>query len=211
MKKVKDMLSKDEIRKTCKTLLKKHSTRAFKRDFSVFKEIKHIIKEKKAKNVLIYIPLDYEINLFRFRKNLSKTCNLFVPFMQDKSLKIVKLRLPLYKKRFGILEPFKSDLNLKIDLAVVPVIAVDKNLKRIGHGKGFYDMFFSNLTYKPLVVFIQSLDLFYNENLTQKHDVRADYFINPYKKYFKKEFSNVNNILHIYSRYHRRGDRIFSC
>ncbi|WP_300702683.1 5-formyltetrahydrofolate cyclo-ligase [uncultured Campylobacter sp.] len=202
---------KDRYRAFAKNKLKSKFIFHFKKDFLSFKELKKIVKFYKAKNILIYIPLEYEINLLRFRRELSKNSNIFVPFMQDKSLKIVKLRLPLYKKRFGVYEPYISFLNVKIDLAVIPVIAVDKNLKRIGHGKGFYDMFFANLAYKPLVVFVQALNLYFDKSLCEKHDIQADFYINPYKKYFKRELKNANNNLHFYSRCSRRGSRIFSC
>ncbi|HBD8784203.1 TPA: 5-formyltetrahydrofolate cyclo-ligase, partial [Campylobacter jejuni] len=97
--------------------------------------------------------------------------------------KIVKLRLPFIKKRFGVLEPIDSFFKAKIDLAIVPVIGVDKNLKRIGHGQGFYDRFFENLNYKPHIIFVQSIDALSQNNLTQKHDISGKLYINPYKKY----------------------------
>ncbi|VUA74320.1 5-formyltetrahydrofolate cyclo-ligase [Campylobacter coli] len=84
--------------------------------------------------------------------------------MQDKSLKIVKLRLPFIKKRFGVLEPMDSFLKTKIDIAIIPVIGVDRELKRIGHGQGFYDRFFENLNYKPLVIFAQSINAISEKN-----------------------------------------------
>ncbi|EAC1884000.1 5-formyltetrahydrofolate cyclo-ligase, partial [Campylobacter jejuni] len=142
---------------------------------------------------------------------LNKNYKLFVPFMQDKSLKIVKLRLPFIKKRFGVLEPIDSFFKAKIDLAIVPVIGVDKNLKRIGHGQGFYDRFFENLNYKPHIIFVQSIDALSQNNLTQKHDISGKLYINPYKKYYKKERKNDRITYRTYSRYSRTRYRIFSC
>jgi len=40
---------------------------------------------------------------------------------------------------FGIPEPKKSKKNVIPDLVVVPLVAFDKHLNRIGYGKGYYD------------------------------------------------------------------------
>lgn len=204
-------MQKQEFRQRQKLRLKQQEFVAFKRDFAVFKECLFWIKKFKAKRILLYHALAYEPNLLRFRRKLSKNYELFVPFMQDKSLKIVKYRLPLFKKRFGVLEPRNSFLNAKIDLAIVPVIGVDRNFKRIGHGQGFYDRFFGNLKQKPLIIFVQSINALSWENLTQEHDVVGEFYLNPYKKYYKKDIKNDSCNRCTYRRYHRRGNRIFSC
>ncbi|EDO8634728.1 5-formyltetrahydrofolate cyclo-ligase [Campylobacter jejuni] len=204
-------MEKTDFRALQKIRLFKHSKLNFKQDYKIFKECLKIIKLFKAKNILIFIPLHYEPNLIKFRHILNKNYKLFVPFMQDKSLKIVKLRLPFIKKRFGVLEPIDSSFKAKIDLAIVPVIGVDKNLKRIGHGQGFYDRFFENLNYKPHIIFIQSIDALSQNNLTQKHDISGKLYINPYKKYYKKERKNDRITYRTYSRYSRTRYRIFSC
>ncbi|EAK2849602.1 5-formyltetrahydrofolate cyclo-ligase, partial [Campylobacter coli] len=141
----------------------------------------------------------------------SKNHKLFVPFMQDKSLKIVKLRLPFIKKRFGVLEPMDSFLKTKIDIAIIPVIGVDRELKRIGHGQGFYDRFFENLNYKPLVIFAQSINAISEKKLTQEHDIAGEFYINPYKKYYKKDNKYDRITYRTYNRYSRSWNRIFSC
>ena len=46
---------------------------------------------------------------------------------------------PLYVSKFGILEPKNSLKDLTPDLIMVPLVAFDKNLNRIGYGKGYYD------------------------------------------------------------------------
>lgn len=182
----------------------------FKKDFLIFKECFKLIKKSKTKKILLFIPFSYEPNLLKFRRILSQNCKLFVPFMQDKSLKIVKLRLPFAKKRFGVLEPKNSFLQVSIDIAIVPVVGVDKDFKRIGHGQGFYDRFFAGLTYKPIIIFIQSIDALSQKNITQQHDITGNFYINPCKKYYKKENTNGSNI-RSYSRYNRHWSRIFGC
>lgn len=202
---------KNNLRKKSKKILKEYLKFKFKKDFQVFKECLKIIKKNKAKRILLFIPLKSEPNLFKFRRLLNKNCELFVPFMQDKSLKIVKLRLPLKKKNFGVFEPNNSFLKVKkIDLAIIPVVAVDKNLKRIGYGKGFYDRFFYDLGYKPLTIFVQSINMLDNNNITDFYDIKGDFYINPYKKYYRKEIINDNNNCSFYNL-NRTWIGIFSC
>ncbi|TKX31763.1 5-formyltetrahydrofolate cyclo-ligase [Campylobacter estrildidarum] len=204
-------MQKTHFRELQKLRLKQHKKFYFKQDFKIFKECFKLIKKFKTKKVLIFIPLSYEPNLIKFRHLFSKKCILFAPFMQDKSLKIVKLRLPFIKKRFGVLEPMNSFLEIKIDLAIVPVIGIDRDLKRIGHGQGFYDRFFENLSYKPYIIFTQSIDAFSEKNITEKHDIMGEFYINPYKKYFRKENKNDRVSNRTYNRFNRSWNRIFSC
>ncbi len=70
---------------------------------------------------------------------------VLVPFMEGKSFRLVKYRLPIKIKKFGVKEPnISKDFYKKIDLSIVPVIGIDIDFRRIGFGKGFYDRFFSH-------------------------------------------------------------------
>lgn len=98
--------------------------------------------------------------------------------MHLESFKIVKYRLPLHKKRFGIKEPNNSFLKpKKIDVAIVPIVGVDVLNKRIGYGKGMYDRFFDKLNYKPTIVFTQLVLCKSNSILSDNYDIKADYII----------------------------------
>lgn len=206
------MQTKENFRKKQKNMLNKRAKTSFTRNFIVFKELMKIIKQHRAKNILLYLPLPFELDLNRFRNKFAKKCKIFVPFMQDKSLKMVKLRTPFYKKRFGIYEPANSFFVAKIDMAIIPVIGVDRDLKRIGQGFGFYDRFFQNLSYKPLLVFVSPTKALSKEKLGQRHDIQADFYINPYEKFYRKELKDAYNATNrICRHYHRRWDRIFSC
>lgn len=202
-------MQKELFRQIQKRRLRQNTRSHYKKDYAIFKESLNIIKFYRTKNVLIFLPLQYEPNLVRFRRILSQNCKLFVPFMQDKSLKIVKLRLPFSKKRFGVLEPNNSFCQTSLDLAFVPVIGVDKNMKRIGHGEGFYDRFFANLKHKPLVVFVQSITALSGKKLTQEHDISAKFYLSPNRKYFKRDLKN-DSINRIYRRFNRCGSWVFS-
>lgn len=202
------MQTKESFRQRQKALLLRHTQKAFTRNFALYQELMKLITLYRVKNILLFLPLPYEPNLARFRNKFAKKCKIFVPFMQNESLKIVKLRTPFYKKRFGVYEPNNSFFVAKIDMAVVPVIGVDKDLKRIGHGFGFYDKFFANLTNEPLLVFVSATKALTREKLSQRHDIQADFYINPYEKFYRKR--NGKRYNRIYRRFHRRWDRVFS-
>ncbi len=98
--------------------------------------------------------------------------------MQDDSFKMVKYRLPLKKRKFGIYEPNNSFMKpKKIDLAIVPIVGVDVLNKRIGFGKGMYDRFFYRLKYRPTIVFTQLVLCKSKEILSDNYDIKADYII----------------------------------
>ena len=146
----------------------------------IVKKLENFIKQSNSKNILLYIPLGIEVDIKPLIKSLRKTKNknVYVPFMQGETFKIVKYRLPLHKKRFGIKEPNNSFFKApKIDLAIVPVVGIDKLEKRIGFGKGMYDRFFDKLGYKPTMVFTQLILCKSEKILSDNYDIQADYII----------------------------------
>ena len=145
----------------------------------IVKKLEEFIKRSDSKNILLYIPLGIEVDVKPLIISLRKIRkNVYVPFMQGDSFKIVKYRLPLYKKRFGIKEPNNSFLKAKkIDIAIVPVVGVDVIGKRIGFGKGMYDRFFGNLGYKPIMVFTQLILCKSEKILSESYDIQANYII----------------------------------
>ncbi len=94
------------------------------------------------------------------------------------SFKIVKYRLPLHGKKFGIKEPNNSFFKAaKIDVAIVPIVGVDAIGKRIGFGKGMYDRFFDRIDYQPKLIFTQLTLCKSDKILSDKYDIQADYII----------------------------------
>ena len=179
---------KQTCRKVAKLALNKESKRVancYKNRVNL--DILRLIKLYKVKNLLIFTPMKMEPNLIKLRRKIAKNCTIFVPFMVDKSLKMVKLRLPFKVSKFGIKEAMDSNAYKKdIDMAIVPVIAVDANMGRVGHGAGFYDRFFDNLGYRPVIVFVSIKDMYVDYKICDAHDVCADFYLTPTKKYIKK-------------------------
>ncbi len=171
---------KSDFRKSCIKRLEFASLFSkYYKNKIIVKKIENFINKSDSKNILLYIPLGIEVDVNPLIKNLRKVKkNIYVPFMQGDSFKIVKYRLPLCKKKFGIKEPNNSFFKArKIDLAIVPVVGIDAIGKRIGFGKGMYDRFFANLNYKPIMVFTQLVLCKSEKILSESYDIQANYII----------------------------------
>jgi 5-formyltetrahydrofolate cyclo-ligase len=172
---------KRDFRKSCIKRLEFESrfSKIYK-DKKVVRNLHILIKQYKAKSVLLYIPMGIEVDVLPLINKLRKerVCEVYVPYMIGDSFKAVKYRLPLKKKKFGIKEPPNSNFKAKkIDLAIVPVVGVDGLCKRIGFGKGMYDRFFYRLGYTPCIVFTQLKLCKTPKILSNDYDIQANYII----------------------------------
>ena len=136
------------------------------------------LKKYKGKNILLYIPMKHEVNIGKTIQYMRKFTNVFTPFMENESFKIVPFRLPLERKKFGIYEAGNSlKKTNKIDIAVVPIVGVDGKLQRIGFGKGMYDRFFAKLKKRPYTIFIQPEICYTKEKICDEYDISSDMII----------------------------------
>jgi 5-formyltetrahydrofolate cyclo-ligase len=172
---------KSDFRKSCIKRLEFSSLfLKYYKNKIIVRELKKFIERSGSKNILLYIPLGIEVDVRPLIVSLRKSRNksVYVPYMQGDSFKIVKYRLPLYKKKFGIKEPNNSFIKpAKVDLAIIPIVGVDALNKRIGYGKGMYDRFFDRLNYKPTMIFTQLILCKSEHILSDCYDIQADYII----------------------------------
>ena len=166
-----------------KTLKKVSTRRAYIKDKMVLKQLYAHIVQNDAQAIMLYIPLNMEVNLNPLIKILRKEKRtLYVPFMEGASFRLVKYRLPLQVKRFGIKEPKDSKQVRKkqIDMAIVPIVGVDLTHRRVGFGKGMYDRFFEK-NHKNIkeIVFVARKLCYTHALVTDHYDVKADRIIAP--------------------------------
>lgn len=97
-----------------------------------------VIEDKK--NVAIYYPLKDEINLLGLL-DYYKNINFYLP-VTKKYLEFVYFdkNTTLVDGPFNTKEPIGLATTLdKIDCIIIPCVAIAKDNKRIGYGKGYYD------------------------------------------------------------------------
>ncbi|MDR0407509.1 MAG: 5-formyltetrahydrofolate cyclo-ligase [Campylobacteraceae bacterium] len=173
---LKEQFRKESLAKLAVACKYKH----LKNSKTALLKLKNVLKKIKFKTIALYIPLKNEVDIRVLLNYLRKERKVYVPFMECVSFKLVKYRLPIQKKRFNIMESPNSFARVrKIDIAVVPVIGVDGDMRRIGFGKGMYDRFFASLKPAPLVIFIQLTKCFTKNRLCEAYDVQADIYITP--------------------------------
>lgn len=179
---------KNEFRtKSLKHLRKLTKSSNLKKDIEISNNIYRYIKEHKAQNIMLYVPMDLEVNLFGLINKLRKeNKRVFVPYMTGVSFRLVEYRLPLKTKQFNIKEPNGSAVRVmpNIDVAIVPVVGIDETFRRVGFGKGMYDRFFEKNSQNIKKIAFVSRDLcFSNDIITDSHDVLADIIFTSKKVY----------------------------
>jgi 5-formyltetrahydrofolate cyclo-ligase len=176
-----DNLSKERFREISLEKLK-HAAKEkyFKNSHTVVKTLEKILKSLQFKTIALYIPLKIEVDIRKIFPKLRLNKTIYVPFMECVSFKLVKYRLPVWKKKFNILEPANScGFRQKVDIIVVPVIGVDGDLRRVGFGKGMYDRFFTALKPQPFTIFVQLVKCYTQIKLCKAYDTQADIYITP--------------------------------
>ncbi len=183
-------LTKAQFRKDCLTKLQSlPSHNKYYRDLLVCKNLLSELGKIKNKSILFYYPINFEVDIKKVMHNMRRKNSICLPFMQGQSFKMVAYRLPLSKKKFGIFEAGNSLKSIKkIDIAIVPILGVDGNLKRIGFGKGMYDRFFSKVKKKPYTIFIQATTCYTREKICNNYDISCDILLTPRARKLAKKY-----------------------
>ena len=152
-----------------------------------FKAIFNLIKKHfKNRKIVIagYYPLNYEVNILKFLQDASKNkFKIALPVVKPFNKMIFKswiFQEPLYVGKFGILEPKSSQKEIMPDLILVPLVAFDKKLNRIGYGGGYYDRTFAK--FKDLKHSFVSVAVAYDDQrvdnvVHNKYDEKIDYIM----------------------------------
>ena len=86
---------------------------------------------------------------------------------------------PLIINKYGIPEPISNDV-IYPNILLVPLVAYDDNLNRIGYGGGFYDRYIKKIKKRKKIITIGLAYSFQKVKKipTNRHDIKLDYIIN---------------------------------
>ena len=141
--------NKNEIRQQIQELKKQLSEgQKVQAADSVFNKIELLPEFKSAKKILMYWSITDELPTHKFVEKWSAEKEILLPSVVDDDIVIKKYSAKENLKRgnLGIYEPETDGLYVgKIDIAIVPGVAFDLKMNRLGRGKGYYDRFFNDV------------------------------------------------------------------
>ena len=172
---------KSKIRKKILDIRKKKNNKNIKFSFlKIFKEIKKYISKKKI--VGGYYPVNFEINILEFLEKLEiKGVQLCLPIVKkDNKMDFYSWSTKnlLKLNKYGIPEPEQIKKVLP-DIILVPLVAFDSRLYRVGYGGGYYDRYIDKLSNKKILLKIGIAHSCQKINRvpTNKYDKKLDIII----------------------------------
>lgn len=136
-----------------------------------------------AHTIFIYHSMADEVNTHDLLNTYSDKKRFVLPVVCGDEI-VLKTYFPetaMHFSSYGIWEPDGADftdLN-KIDLVIVPGIAFDRKLNRMGRGKGFYDRLLPKLK-APKIGICFDFQLF-DEIPVEKNDIKMDKIISEFE------------------------------
>ena len=147
-------MNKHELRKK---ILKTRKKNYFKANLLNFSSILKILKKEKFKGKIIggYFPYNYEVDIINILRKFEQN-NFIISLPRIKKNFQMdfyqwSLKDPLKINNYGIPEPV-SDKVLSPDMLLIPLVAFDKNLNRLGYGGGFYDRYISKINKNKKII-----------------------------------------------------------
>jgi 5-formyltetrahydrofolate cyclo-ligase len=145
---------KSKIRKKILKIREKINKRNIQIDFNQL--IKILKKEKINKKIIGgYYPVNFEVDdLALLRKFEKNRFNISLPVIKK------NFQMNFYKwsfsdllkvNKYGIPEPETKNI-VYPDILLIPLVAFDKNLNRLGYGGGYYDRLIEKLSKKKKII-----------------------------------------------------------
>ena len=172
---------KSKLRKKILRIRQKTNKKNIQIDFNQI--IKILKKEKLTKKIIGgYYPINFEVDDLELLKKFEKNkFNISLPIIKK------NFQMDFYKwsfsdllkiNKYGIPEPENKNL-VYPDVILVPLVAFDKNLNRLGYGSGYYDRLIKKLSNKKkiikigLALSVQKID----KVPIDMYDQRLDYIV----------------------------------
>ena len=145
---------KSKLRKKILKIREKNNKKNIQIDFNQI--IKIIKKEKITKKIIGgYYPVNFEVDDLKLLKKFEKNkFNISLPVIKK------NFQMDFYKwsfsdllkvSKYGIPEPETKNI-VYPDIILIPLVAFDKNLNRLGYGGGYYDRLIEKFSKKKKTI-----------------------------------------------------------
>ena len=178
-------MNKTQIRNKILKVRKKINLNKFEIKFS---SIINVLKKNKINGKIVggYYPYNYEVDIIEILKKFENK-NYLVTLPRIKKNHQMNFfswsnNDPLLVNNLGIPEPTSTKI-VYPDILLVPLVAFDKDLNRIGYGGGYYDRFINRLKKKKRIFIIGIAFSFQRVKKikTNKFDMKLDAIITEKK------------------------------
>jgi len=174
-------VSKSKLRKAILKIRRRKNLKNIKINFyKVFELIKN--SNSTGKSVGGYYPVNNEVDDLHILKELKeKNYQISLPVIKknfDMDFYKWSFKDPLKINHYGIPEPVSKDL-IYPEIILVPLVAFDNSLNRLGYGGGYYDRLINKLSQKKEILKIGlalSVQKINNVPVT-KYDKKLDYIV----------------------------------
>ncbi len=166
------MQDKKELRKYAKKVRKSLDIPLISE--KIVKKIQALDVYKRAKNVMIFYPLEFEIDLTPLFEDDKK---FFLPKVTGDNLSVCPYTQEdkLVISAFNTLEPLTEAVSAQIlDVIFVPALMADKFNNRLGYGGGFYDRFLAQCPPRTVKIVAVPSALIVDEIPFESFDIKTD-------------------------------------
>ena len=179
-------MNKSEIRKKILKIRKQNSFTNLKINLSL---LLNILKKTQISNKVVggYYPYNYEVDVIKILEKFEKK-NYFISLPKIKKNSQMDFfywstKDPLKINKYGIPEPISNKVKYP-DILLVPLVAYDKNLNRIGYGGGFYDRYIKKIKKNRKII---TIGLAYSFQKVKKipvneYDIKLDFIVTEKKE-----------------------------
>ena len=171
-------MDKCELRKIAKETRKTLDIKSI--SVNIAHNIENMTEFQKSRNVLLFYPKDYEINLISLCEKYNRQKNFYLPKVKGSELVVCPFdcATKLEVSTFNIHEPCSEPVTPKIiDFAIIPCLCADKRGYRTGYGGGFYDRFIPELNPNCTKICTVPSVLLYEKLPNENHDKPVDFVV----------------------------------
>ena len=174
-------MNKSEIRKKLLKVRKKNNFKSLKIEF---RNVLKILQKDKTSSKIIggYYPYNYEFDPINILEKFEKmNYQISLPKIKENSQMDFfrwSTKDPLVINKYGIPEPDSKKI-IYPSFLLVPLVAFDMQLNRIGYGGGFYDRYIKKIKKKKKILTIGLAYSFQKvrEIPIDEHDTKLDFII----------------------------------